>query len=115
MWADSNLLWLARHICHSEGLALHPTRFGCRELYDQVPSDPGRVWISALIAPILLFPEALYSFLLGQECGQGWAVLAVSPALQSQECPPVSAMSSLSHGVWEQGAVGPDQLDSGPS
>jgi len=49
--------------------------------------------------------EALYSFLLGQGCGQGWAVLVVSSALQPQECPPDQAVRSLSHWVWEQRAA----------
>jgi len=63
-----------------------------------------------LSAPIFQFPEAVYSFLLGQGCGQGWAVLVVSLALQFQECPPVRAVSSHSHRIWEQGAVGISQV-----
>jgi len=50
-------------------------------------------------------PKALYSFLLGHGCGQWWAVLVVSSALQPQECPPDQAVRSLSHGVWEQRAA----------
>jgi len=74
---------------------------------DWVPSDPygGDLLLEC---PYLPVPEAIYSFLLCQGCGKGWALLAVSPSLQSQECPPVWAVSSLSHGVWEQGAVGGD-------
>jgi len=41
-------------------------------------------------------PEALYSFLMGQGCGQGWAVLVVSSTLQPQECPPDQSVRSLS-------------------
>jgi len=72
-----------RSVCPSEGLALPLTGFGCRELFDPVPSDPEGVRTSALSAPFFLFPEALYIFLLGQGCGQRQAVLAVSPALQA--------------------------------
>jgi len=54
---------------------------------------------------MFLFPEALYGFLLGQGCGQSWAEVAVSPALLSQDYPLVWARSSLSHDVWQQGAV----------
>jgi len=79
------------------------------ELFVQVPSDPGGVWTAALSAPIFLFPEAIYSFFLGQGCGQGLAVLVVSPTVQSQECPPVWVMSSLYHGFWQQGVEGWDQ------
>jgi len=31
MWAESSLFWLPRHVCPSEGFALPPTGFGCRE------------------------------------------------------------------------------------
>jgi len=56
---------------------------GCKELFDWVLSDLAGVWTAELSAPIFLFPQALYSFLLGQGRGQGWAVLEVPPALQS--------------------------------
>ena len=104
MWAESSLVWFPKCVCPSEGLAFPPREFGCGELFD--PSDLGGVWTSALSAPIFLFPEVLYSFLLGQGCGQRWEEMSVFPALQSQEYPHVWVISSLSHGVWEQGAVG---------
>jgi len=73
MWAESSLLWFPRHVCPSEGLALPPIGFGCRELFDWVSSDQGIVGTAvycSLIVPMFLFPEALYSFLIGQGCGQ---------------------------------------------
>jgi len=92
MCAECSLFWLSRHVCFSVGLALPPTGFGCRELF-----------ICLSLQVLVVFqvqgsccswalphgnPEAVYSFLLGQGCGQGWAVLVVSSALQPQECPP---------------------------
>jgi len=112
MWAECSLFWLPRHACPSESLALPPMGFGCKELLTdslQVPAVSRLRGICRLSALIFWFPEAVYGFLLGQGCGQGWAVLVVSSALQSQECPPVRAVSSLSQGVWEQWDVGRDQ------
>jgi len=71
----------------------------CRSLqFPAVSQMQGSCCSCALICGT---PEAVYSFLLGQGCGQGWSVLVVSSALQSQEYPPVRAVSSLSHMVWE--------------
>jgi len=33
MCAECSLFWFPRHVCLSEGLALPPTGFGCRELF----------------------------------------------------------------------------------
>lgn len=49
MWTESSLLWLPRSVCPSEGLALPPTGFVCRELFDQFPSDPGAFWPTGLL------------------------------------------------------------------
>ena len=107
--AESSLFWFPRRVCLSEGLALPPTGFGCRELF--IWSVSFRFWWCLRQGSCRSWalphgsPEALYSFLLGQGCGQGWAVLVVSSALQPQECPPDQAVRSLSHGVWEQRAA----------
>jgi len=107
MWAECSLfLGVSTPF---DVLALPPMGFGCRELLTgslHIRVESGPQYSCSLSAPIFLFPEALYSFLLGQGYEQGWAVLLVSPALQSRECPPVWVMSSLSHAVWERGAVG---------
>lgn len=107
--AESSLFWFPRLVCLSEGLALPPTGFGCRELFIRSVSFRVRrcLWQGSCRSWALPHgsPEALYSFLLGQGCGQGWAVLVVSSALQPQECPPDQAVGSLSHRVWEQRAA----------
>ena len=107
--AGSSLFWFPRPVCLSEGLALPPTGFGCRELF--IRSVSFRFWRCLWQGSCRSWalphgsPEALYSFLLGQGCGQGWAVLVVSSALQPQECPSDQAVRSLSHVVWEQRAA----------
>jgi len=113
MWAECRLFWCPRRVCLSDGLALPPTGFGCRELFIwSVPSGSGGVQAQGSCRSWALphgNSEAIYSFLLGQGCGEGWEVLVVSSALQPQECPPVSELSSLSPtGLgavsWSQGA-----------
>jgi len=108
MWVECSLFWFTRRVCLSDGLALPLPGFGCREPFIWlVPS--GSCGVSDAVDLLLLCPylrEPRDRFLLGQGYGQGWAVLVVSSALQSQECSPVRAVSSLSHGVWEQWAGG---------
>jgi len=100
---ESSLFWFLGLVSLSEGLALPPTGFGCRELFIRSVSFRFRWCLRQGSCHSWALPhrspEALYSFLLGQGCGQGWAVLVVSSALQPQECPPDQAVRSLSHGV----------------
>jgi len=109
VYAESSLFWFPRVVCLSEGLALPPTGFGCRELFIRSASFRFRRCLRQGSCRSWALPhgspEALYSFLMGQGCGQGWAVLVVSSALQPQECPPDQVVGSLSHGVWEQRAA----------
>lgn len=112
MYAESSLFCFPRHVCPSEVLALPSMGFGCKSV--EIWAQSGPQGSCSLIAPIFLCPETLYSFLLGQGCGQRWATVAVSPALQSQDCSHFWVISSLYHGVWEQGAVGQDQRGLSP-
>jgi len=81
MWADSSLFWLPRHVCPSEGLALPPSGFGCREFLIrslQIWVVSGLQGTCPLGDPIFQFPEALYSFLLGRGGQYWWSFLLFS-------------------------------------
>ena len=77
--ADCSLFWFPRRVRLSEGLALPPTGFVCRELFIRSVSFRFRRCLRQGSCRSWALPhgspEALYSFLLGQGCGQGWAVL----------------------------------------
>jgi len=88
MWAESSLLCLPRCVCPSERLALPPTGFGCRELFDQVRSDPGTVWTAGFLqfdCPYLPVLRGL-QFPLGPRM---WAEVGRSGGLS---CPTVSGL-----------------------
>jgi len=42
MWAEGSLLWLLRSVHTSEGPALSPMGFGCREMFGQFNSILGQ-------------------------------------------------------------------------
>jgi len=72
---ESSLFWFPRLVCLSEGLSLPPTGFGCRELFIWSVSFRFRRCLRQGSCCSWALPhgspEALYSFLLGQGCGQG--------------------------------------------
>ncbi|EDL84768.1 rCG23031 [Rattus norvegicus] len=104
-------LWRPRCVCRVQSLLVSQA---CLPLC-RFSSPSHGIWVQRTVYPVCFLqvpavsqaqgschswalpygnPEALYSFLLGQGCGQGWAVLVVSSALQPQECPPDQAVRS---------------------
>jgi len=89
MRAESSLLLFPRRVCSSEGLALPPMGFGCKELFDQVCSDPGAVWTAwflQLDCPYLPIPKGPIQFPLGPGM---WAKVGRSGG---PSCPAVSGL-----------------------
>jgi len=89
VWAKYSLFWLPRCACPTECLALPPTGFGCRELFDWVPSDRGSVWTSGdlqLEYPSLPVPRDPIQFPLGPGM---WARVGSTGGLS---CPAVSGV-----------------------
>lgn len=119
MWVERSLLWLPRHVCPSAGLALPHMGFGCRELFEQIPSYLGGVWTTEFLQlefPYLLVPRGPKQFPLGpgmwarvgstDGLSQGWqywcpAVLGVTTCLGDE--------LSLPQGLGA-GSCGPGQL-----
>jgi len=69
MWAECSLFWFPRRVCLSEGLALPPTGFGCRELFIWlVPSGSAGVSDAGdllLLCPYPREPRGLIQLPLG--------------------------------------------------
>jgi len=69
MWAECSLFWFPSRVCLSEGLALPPTGFGCRELFIwSVPSASGGVSDAGdllLLCPYPREPRGHIQFPLG--------------------------------------------------
>jgi len=69
MCAECSLFWFPRRVCLSEGLALPPTGFGCRELFIwSVPSGSGGVsgpGVLPLLGPPPREPRGRIQFPLG--------------------------------------------------
>jgi len=113
MCAECILFWFPRRVCLSEGLALPPTGFGCRELFIRsVPSGSGGVSEAAdflLLCPYPREPRGLIQFPLGP--GMWAGVSSVGGLFRSAvsgvpTCPggEVSLPRGLGAESWRQGA-----------
>jgi len=110
MLAESTLLSFSRHVCPSKVLALPPTGFGCRGLFDQICSDPGAVWTEWLLqldCSYLPVPRCTIHFPLGPGM---WANVGRSGVLFY---PAVSGLPTILGDQLSLSHVDPNQWSSG--